>query len=234
MPVTNIKSRWYKGDLFFESKGGNGRIFIGSTDDETYGGDMSGDSAGMGITVGGGSRKNFALAVYADDNETAIASGWCSAGFFSYVNYAAQATGSAIGVTGQVHIGANFTACDNIAGVYGLTECDSAATINAHVFGGQFGVSLSAGTVGASYRVAGLNVSVNTTGATISGTKTHINFYGGTGQTADAAMSFGTIANDMTGSGADKVADASEDILGHILVYLGNTLGYINVFSDAT
>jgi len=208
----------------------DGQFIIGGT--HATAGDMTSASAGQGVALTAAAP--FALSVYGDDGGTAVASSWVSTGFFSYINFAAQATGSAIALTGQLHIGANFTACDNIVGVYGITECDSAKTINGHVFGGQFGVSLSAGTVGASYRVAAINLGVNTTGATISGTKTHINFYGGTGQTASAAMSFGTIANDMTGSGADLTADVSETPLGHILVYLGSTLGYINVYSDAT
>jgi hypothetical protein len=208
----------------------DGQFQIGGT--YATAGDVSNAAAGDGVTLT--AAKPFALAVYADDGGTAIASSWASAGFFSYINFAAQAAGSAMALTGQVHIGANFTAGDNIAGVYGVTECDSAKTINAHVFGGLFGVSCSAGTVGASYRVAAIQTGVNMTGATVSGTQTHINFLGGTGGTATAAMSFGTIANDMTGSGADKVADVSETPLGHILVYLGNTLGYVNVYSDAT
>ena len=232
MPVTNLKSRWYKGDLFFEGKSGAGRMFLGRTADETYGGDMSGDSAGMGITVGGGSRTNFALAVYADDNETAIASGWCSAGFFSYVNYAAQATGSAIGVTGQVHIGANFTACDNVAGVYGVTECDSAQTVNAHVFGGQFGVVLSAGTYGTGYKISGISVSCNTNGATTNAIVSGIQFMNAAAGGMDAAMTFGTTAGDITGAGCDAAATVGDTPLGHVIVYIGATKGYINVYSD--
>ncbi len=224
--MSNIKGSLYDGIAL--GPDANGQFIIGGT--FATAGDMTSASAGEGVKLTAAAP--FALSVYADDGGTAVASSWVSAGFFSYINFAAQATGSAIALTGQLHIGANFTACDNIVGVYGITECDSAKTINGHVFGGQFGVSLSAGTVGASYRVAGINVSVNTTGATVSGTKTHINFYGGTGQTADAAMSFGTIANDMTGSGANKTATVGDTILGHVLVYLGATLGYINVYSD--
>ena len=220
-----IKSSTYMGIAV--GPNADGQFVIGGT--YATAGDMTSATAGQGVTLTAAAP--FALAVYGDDNGVAIASSWVSAGFFSYINFAAQATGSAIGVTGQVHIGANFTACDNIAGVYGIAECDSAKTINAHVFGGQFGVVLSAGTVGASYRVAGISVSCNTTGATVSGTKTHILFYGGTGQNADAAMAFGTIANDMTGSGADRTASAaSGTIVGRIKVYLGNSLGYINVY----
>lgn len=192
-------------------------------------GDMTSASAGQGVTLTAAAP--FALSVYADDNNTAIASSWVSAGFFSYINFAAQATGSAFGLTGQLHIGGNFTACDQIGGVYGVVECDSAKTINAHTLGGQFGVVLSAGTVGASYHVAGISVSCNTTGATVNGLKSHIWCYGGTGQTSDAAIAFGTIGNDMTGSGADKTANAATTILGRMKVYLGNSLGYINVYS---
>jgi hypothetical protein len=208
----------------------DGQFQIGGT--YATAGDVSNAAAGDGVTLT--AAKPFAFSVYADDGGTAIASSWASAGFFSYINFAAQAAGSAMALTGQMHIGANFTAGDNIAGVYGITECDSAKTINAHVFGGQFGVSLSAGTVGASYRVAAIQVGVNTNGATISGTKTGINFINAAAGGMSAAMSFGTIAGDMTGCGADLVADVSETPLGHILVYLGPTLGYINVYSDAT
>jgi hypothetical protein len=205
----------------------DGQFILGGTN--ATAGDMTSASAGQGITLTAAAP--FALSVYADDGGTAVASSWVSAGFFSYINFAAQAAGSAMALTGQMHIGANFTAGDNVAGVYGTTECDSAKTINAHVFGGLFGVSCSAGTVGASYRVAAIQTGVNMTGATVSGTQTHINFLGGTGGTATAAMSFGTIANDMTGSGADRTASAaSGTIVGRIKVYLGATLGYINVY----
>jgi hypothetical protein len=209
----------------------DGQYIIGGTD--ATAGDMTSAKAGQGIPMTAAAP--FALSVYGDDGGTAIASSWVSTGFFSYINFAAQATGSAIALTGQLHIGANFTACDNLAGVYGIVECDSAKTVNAHVFGGQFGVSLSAGTYGASYRVAGISVSASTNGATTSGTVTGIQFQNTAGAYGfDAAMSFGTIAGDITGTGCDIVADVSETPLGHIRVYLGGTLGYINVYSDAT
>lgn len=210
----------------------SGTFNIGGTNDILYGGDMSGDAAGMGIPlIGTGCSQQFALAVYGDDGGTAVASGWVSAGFFSYVNHAAQAAGSAMGVTGQVHIGANFTAGDNIAGVYGLTECDSAQTVNAHVYGGQFGLVLSAGTYAAEYRTAAISLSVNTAGATTNGVVSGI-FFGNAATGMDAAFCFGNPGGNMTGTGADATASTGTDALGHILVYLNDTLGYINVVSD--
>ncbi len=213
----------------------SGVYSIGGTNDVLYGGDMSGDAAGLGIPlVGTGATQQFALAVFADDGGTAVSSGWVSAGFFSYVNYAAQAAGSAIGLTGQVHIGANFTAGDNVVGVYGLSECDSAETISAHVFGGQFGVTASAGTFSANYRVAAVSLSASMNGSTTNGTVTGLQFMNRSAGGFDAAMSFGTVAGDITGTGADQTADASEDIYGHIKILVGADTCYINVYSDAS
>lgn len=207
-----------------------GAYVIGGTNDETWGGDMSGDSAGLGITLSGSGNNKFALSVYGDDNATAITENWVSAGFFSYVNYAAQTAGSAMGVTGQVHIGANITG-DNITGVFGLVESDSAQTVNAHVFGGMFAVILSAGTYSSAYRTAAISLTANTAGATTNGVVSGIQFANAaTG--FDAAFSFGNVGGNMTGTGADATASTGTDALGHILVYLNDTLGYINVTSD--
>ena len=214
----------------------SGTFNIGGTNDILYGGDMSGDAAGLGVTLlGTGGSQQFAFSVFGEDGGTAIASGWASTGFFSYVNYAAQATGSAFALTGQTHIGANLTACDNVAGVYGVAECDSAVTASAHVYGGLFAISVSAGTFSANYVVSSIALSARQSGATTSGLVSGIHFKGGTGQGMDVAMYFGTGFNvDVTGCGADLTADASEDILGHIHVKVGSTLGYVNVYSDAT
>jgi hypothetical protein len=208
----------------------DGQFIIGQT--YATGGDMTYASAGQGVCLTAAAP--FALSVYADDNETAIASGWVSTGFFSYVNFAAQATGSAFALTGQLHIGADFTACDNIGGVFGVVECDSAEAVNAHVFGGMFAVNVSAGTYGSGYSMAGVCVSGRQSGATTSGLLTGVHFEGGTGYGLDAAMSFGHLANsDMTGCGADLTAHESTTILGHVIVYLGSTKGYINVWTTA-
>jgi hypothetical protein len=208
----------------------DGQYIIGGT--YATAGDMTYASAGQGIPLTAAAP--FALSVYADDGGTAIASSWVSTGFFSYVNFAAQATGSAFALTGQLHIGADFTACDNIAGVFGVTECDSAETINAHVFGGMFSINVSAGTFSSGYSMAAVCVSGRQSGATTSGLLTGVHFEGGTGYGLDAAMSFGHLANaDMTGCGADLTAHESTSILGHVIVYLGSTKGYVNVYSSA-
>jgi hypothetical protein len=82
--------------------------------------------------------------------------------------------------------------------------------------------------------MAAVGVSAIQAGATTSGLVTGIHFEGGTGYGMDAAMSFGHLANaDMTGCGADLTAHESTTILGHVLVYLGSTKGYINVWSTA-
>lgn len=234
MTITNVsQTSTFDGIAF--GPNADGVYVIGGTNDLLYGGDMSGDYAGMGITLTGGSASDshFALAVYADDDGTAIPSGWVSTGFFSYVNYAAQAAGSAFGLTGQIHLGAEFTACDNLGGIYGLAECDSAETVNGHVYGGMFGVSLSAGTYGSSYVLAGAQVSAKQAGATTNGTVAGIHFLSGTGCGMDVAMYFGTGFNvDTTGGGFDLTATVGDAALGHVKVKLGTTLGYINVYSD--
>lgn len=206
----------------------DGQFQIGGT--YATGGDMTSASAGEGVALT--AAKPFALSVYADDGGTAIASSWVSAGFFSYVNFAAQATGSAFGLSAQLHIGAAFTACDNIAGVYGVTECDSAITTAAHTYGGLFAISLSAGTFSGNRVIAGVGVSTNNAGATTNGPVVGIHFIkNDTG--SDAAFMFGNLNNSVTGTGADKTAHTATTIAGHVLVYLGTTPGYINVYSTA-
>ena len=205
----------------------DGQFIIGRT--YATAGDMTSASAGQGVCLTAAAP--FALHVYADDGGTAIASSWVSAGFFSYINFAAQATGSAIALTGQMHIGGNFTLCDNIAGVYGIVECDSAKTVNAHVFGGMFGIALSLGTYGAAYRLSGIAVSCNTNGATTNGTITGIHFQNAAAGGMDAAMSFGTLTGTVIGTGADKTAHEATTIYGRIKVYIGAQLCYVNCWS---
>jgi hypothetical protein len=188
----------------------------------------------MGIPLSGSANNKFALAVYADDGGTAVTENWVSAGFFSYVNHAAHSGGSsAFGLTGQFHIGAALTGAANFAGVFGVIECDSAETVSAHVYGGQFAVILSAGTYASGYKLSALSVTVNTAGATTNGITSGI-FFANAATGMDAAFAFGNPGGNLTGTGADSVADASEDIMGHVLVYFNSTVGYINVYSDAT
>ena len=240
MAITNVSQTSTFGGIGL-GPNADGVYVIGGTKDTLYGGDMTNDRAGDGIALTGGSSSDshFALAVYGDDGGTAVASGWVSTGFFSYVNYAVQAAGSAMALMGQVQLKNDFTAGDNIVGTAGLVYADSnlesaALAVSAHCFGGQFSVTFSSGTFAAGYRLAAASLTCNTNGATTNGTVTGLHFMNATSGGMDAAMSFGTVAGDITGSGCDLTAAAGDQDLGHILVYLGSTLGYINVFSDGS
>jgi hypothetical protein len=223
--MANIQGATYDG--LAVAADSDGQFIIGGT--YATAGDMTSASAGEGVTLT--AAKPFALSVYADDGGTAVASSWVSAGFFSYENFAAQAAGSAIALTGQLHIGANFTACDYLSGVYGVVECATAKTVNSHIGAGQFALYLTAGTYGASYRLAAIAVSAEATGATINGTIAGIHFVNASD--FGAAFSFGAVGStSLTGTGADRDATVGDTALGHIIVYMGNTTGYINVYSD--
>lgn len=156
----------------------NGGLVIGSTNDILYGGDVSGDAAGLGIPVSFAlDHKHFALAVYADDAGTISAvNGWVSAIFGSHVVYAVHtATNwSAFGVAGQTHIGASVATSGNIAGVYGIVEVDSTATLAGNCFGGLFGATIPSTVTGSdSYWMGGVMV-----GGTNAGGTTTNNFVG--------------------------------------------------------
>lgn len=214
----------------------DGPLSIGTTQDSLYGGDMTGDSAGDGIAVAGSDgTAHFAHEVYADDAGTALTAGWVSASFNSMKVYTAV-TGSinlsAFGLTGQLHLEASVSSIGNLCGIYGLAETVSGVTIGgAPFFGGLFGATIPSGATNTGY-AGGIII-----GGSYDGTTTGIIvpiFVQNPTSTAnfDAAFAFGQNA-EYAGCG-DATADASEDIWGHLKVYMGGTLCYINLYSDAT
>jgi len=220
--------------------GANGVFVIGSTNDTAYGGDMSNDVAGLGVALSPvtSSEKHFALAVYADDaGATPASDGWCSAIFGSMVQYGAI-TGvggdniSYFGVAGQMHLGAQTGNIGNMAGVYGTIEVDSAVTITTQICGILAGVNIASATTDSS--IAGVQIGGSITGTT-NGLDVAIYIQNLTStEQWDAAFRFGQdSAHSYAGCG-DATAAASEDIFGHLKVYMGTTLCYINLYSDAT
>lgn len=208
----------------------NGVVILGNTNDVTYGGDMSGDTAGTGITLSSAdsSKKHFAMAVYGDDNGSELAAGWVSSIFGSFVQYGAitpSANVSMFGVTGQVHVGAAIATIGNIAGVYGIAECDSAVTIAGNMFGGCFGASVPSGTtLSAGYYTGGIIIG-GSYGGTISGKAVGI-FLQNPGSTKqfDAAFAFG---QDSQFAGCVVVAAVGGSQTHKLKVYAGGTLYYI-------
>ena len=160
MAITNVSQTSTFGGIGL-GPNADGVFVMGGTNDLLYGGDVSNDVAGDGLTVvSADGDQHFGLAVYADENDTALTAGWVSTIFGSMKTYNAI-TGSpnvsAFGVTGQMHVGASLTSIGNICGVYGIAETVSGVTIGAQFFGGLFGASLPSGaTINTSYACGGI------------------------------------------------------------------------------
>lgn len=236
--ATTLNTAKYMGMALMEDANGVWRI--GGTNDVLYGGDMSGDVAGNGILLASADgKKHFAFSVYGDDGGTELAAGWVSAIFGSMVIYTAVTPScnlSAFGVTGQIHIDASITTSAQVAGVYGVAETSGAGiTVTATsggLFGGVFGAVLASGdTLAADSYAGGILIGGNYAG-TSTGKLVAIMVQNPSGDNFDAAFAFGQNA-EYAGCG-DATADASDDIWGHLKVYMGGTLCYINLFSDAS
>lgn len=211
----------------------NGEILkksqIGNTADVLYGGDMSGDSAGLGIPLKSSDGLNhFAEAVYADDAGVALTAGWVSGIFGSMVIYTAV-TGpinlSAFGIAGQLHVGANVASIGNLAGVFGVAECDGTETIAANFFGVLAGVTLASGaTVSSGYYFGGVIV-VGSLQGTHTGKAVGLFIQNATGaKQFDAAFAFG---QDGQMAGVVDAGAVSGSQSHKLKVYCGGTLFYI-------
>jgi hypothetical protein len=148
----------------------DGRYVIGGTNDILYGGDMSGDEAGYGITLASeDGKKHFALAVYGDDGGTAYGAGWTSAIFGSNVIHTTIASGNVSGfaTSGQMHIGASIATTGNLGGVYGVIETDDTVTLAGNCFGGVFGATIPSTVTGHdSYWMGGILIGGTNAGGT--------------------------------------------------------------------
>ena len=196
MALALLRSKWERGDLIFYSNTIGGRMQVGETDDLLYGGDMSNDDAGDGITVvSADGKQHFGLAVYADDGDNALEAGWVSGGFFSMKNYNAIAGGintSVIGLTGQVHAGASINSGGNVFGVAGWAETVSGVTITtAPFFGGNFSATIPSGATLAANTYAGGILISGSYGGTITGNLVGIYFQNPSNAQYDYAFAFG-------------------------------------------
>jgi len=212
-----------------EFAGGIKKQVVGKTADILYGGDMSSDTAGMGIKVVSADGDNhFAHAVYADDGGAELAAGWVSAIFGSMKTYIAVTPScnlSAFGVTGQIHAAASIASIGNIAGVYGIAETVTGVTLDANFFGGTFGAVVPSGaTLGAGQYTGGIIIGGSYAG-TISGKAVGV-FLQNPGSTKqfDAAFAFG---QDSQMAGCVTVAAVGGSQTHKLKVYAGGTLFYI-------
>ncbi len=205
------------------------QVQIGNTADVLYGGDMSGDSAGDGIQLSSADgTKHFAHAVYADDGGQELGAGWVSSIFGSYVIYTAVTPScnlSAFGVTGQLHVGASVASIGNLAGVYGIAECDGSEVISANYFGGLFGVTLGASAeIGSGYYCGGVMIGGNYQG-THTGKAVAVFVQNPTG--AKQFDAFVALGQDSQMAGCVVAAAVGGSNTHKIKAYLGGTLGYI-------
>ena len=212
----------------------DGIYVLGGTNDELYGGDMSNDVAGDGLTVSSvDGKKHFGLAVYADENDTALTAGWVSTGFFSLKTYNAV-TGSpnvsAFGLTGQVHVAASLTSIGNICGVYGLAETVSGVTVPVVFFGGLFGATVPSGaTIPSGGYCGGIIIGGNYAGTT-TGKVVAIYLQNPTSSANfDAAFAFGQNAEF---AGVVDVAAVGGSNTHKLKVYAGGTMYYIPMYTS--
>ena len=218
----------------FQVAGGDCELQVGDTEDETYGGDVSGDSAGDGVrVVSADGNKHFAHAVYADDGGKELAAGWVSTIFGSMKNYTAVTPScnlSAFGVTGQMHAGASIASIGNIGGVYGVFETVTGVTLGCNVMGGLFGFNIPSGAVLSAGNIAcGILISGNLSG-TMTVDSAAIFIQNPTG----SFDYFAILSQNAQASkcGGDLDATVGDTPLGHVKVRLGGTAGFINVYSD--
>lgn len=213
----------------------DGVFVIGGTNDVTYGGDMSGDSEDLGITVKSeNGDQHFALAVYADDGGDELTTGWVSAIFGSTVIYeaidTASANVSAFGVTGQTHIDASVASIGNIGGVYGVVETSGAGvTITHNIMGGLFGATLASGdTLASGYYASAIQL-----GGSYSGTSTGRLvgiFFQNPGGTEDFDYAF-AFGQDTAYAGVVTVAAVSGSQTHKLKVLAGGTAYYIPMYT---
>ena len=202
---------------------------IGETADVLYGGDMSGDSAGLGVKLlSADGTKHFAYAVYADDGGAELDAGWVSGIFGSMVIYTAVTPScnlSAFGVTGQLHVGASVATIGNLCGVYGIAECDGSEAINGNFFGGLFGATLGASaTIGSGYYTGGVMIGGNYQG-THTGKAVAIFVQNPTG--AKQFDAFAAIGQDSQYAGCVTAGAVGGSQTHKLKIYMGGTLMYI-------
>jgi len=214
----------------------NGVYVIGATEDETYGGDMSNDTANTGAVAldsADSSGTHFALAVYGDDGGSALTAGWASSIFGSFVIHTAVTGGinlSAFGVTGQIHVKASVAGVGNLAGVYGVAESSGdGVTITNNFFGGLFGATLASGdTLASGYYAGALLLGGNYSGTT-TGTVVGIYFQNPTSSANfDAAFAFG---QNSEFAGVVTAAAVGGSNTHKLKVYAGGTLFYIPMYT---
>jgi hypothetical protein len=195
---------------------------------------MSGDAAGDAILLDSADgKKHFALSVYGDDGGTELGAGWTSAIFGSQVIYTAVTPSvnlSAFGVTGQLHVGASVTSIGNLAGVYGIAECDGSETINANYFGGCFGAVLGgSATIGSGYYTGGIIIGGNYSG-TLTGHAVGIFLQNPTSTAKfNAAFAFG---QDTAYAGVVTAAAVGGSNTHKLKVYAGGTMYYIPMYTS--
>jgi len=192
--AVNVKPSLYDGLAL--GPNAQGVFVIGSTQDATYGGDMSNDTAGLGVTLDSDSgNQQFALAVYADDNNTTLPAGWVSSIFGSmkiYADVSSSVNLSAFGATGQLHVDGSITGIGNLAGVYGVAETSgNGITLTNNFSGGLFGPTLASGdTLASGYYMSGIQIGGNIAGTT-TGHTVGIYFQNPSGSQWDYAFAFG-------------------------------------------
>ncbi len=208
----------------------SGKLRIGDT--VTGAGDMSSDTAGKGIALTVAADDNFCIDVYGDDGGTALTAGWVSSVFGSFVNYAAVTGGanvSIFGVSGQVHAGAAIASIGNVAGIFGVAECDSAVTLACNFFGGNFGATVPSGTIiGSGYYTGGIMIGGNYQG-TLTGHAVAIFVQNPTGTAQFDA--FVALGQDSKMAGCVTAAAVGGSNTHKIKVYVGGTLMYVPVYT---
>lgn len=209
------------------------QLQIGDTADVLYGGDMSGDSAGLGIQLSSADgTRHFAHAVYADDGGQELGAGWVSGIFGSMVIYTAvtpSANLSAFGVTGQLHVDANVASIGNLCGLYGVAETSGAGvTVDANLFGGVFGVTLASGdTLGDGYYAGGILIGGNYAG-TSTGKLVAVFVQNPSGDNFDAFAALGQNSEEA-GCVVDAAVGGSNT--KKIKWYIGGTLMYTPLYT---